>query len=277
MSDTGQSTPTTVPGTSTTVPGQGAFGGQIPGYVPSGTTQEEKRYSSAIGVEGRRITDVKTGKTTYEGTLLPSQTQRIASALPTPYVPNLPTRTVEPTYFQQDLDNLSSFSRQTIASWQVRMNAAGLLGNEFALGVVDNQTRSAYGEVLAVANRETVTAEQALGLIQQQHLKIKTGTGVKRYRISNPADIKAVINQSAKTLLGRSLDDNQLDAMVKAFQAQEVSAQKQYEAGGVAVEAPSVQQFAQKSIEKDFGKQVDTRKLNSVFGAVHNMLIGGKQ
>jgi len=275
MSMTGpEDTTTTTPGaTPTTIPGQGAFP-QLPAFTPV-TVTDDKRYSSAIGVEGRRVTNVATGEITYEGTRIPTATQRIASSLPTPYVPSLESRTAEPKYFQEDLDNLSGFSRPTIASWQMRMNAAGLLGNSFALGVVDNQTRSAYAEVLGVANKELLTAEEALALIQQQAVKLKSG-GVTRYKISNPADIKAVINQSAQTLLGRSLDDKQLDAMVRAFQQQEVTAQKAYQAGGVATEAPSVQQFATKRIEKDFGEQVDTRRLNSVFGAVHKLLMGGK-
>lgn len=278
MSMTGpeDTTTTTTPGaTPTTIPGQGAFGGQLPAFTPV-TVADDKKYSSAIGVEGRRVTNVATGETTYEGYTAPSVQQRIASNLPTPYVPNLPQRTVEPRYFVEDLDGLSGFSRPTIASWQMRLNASGLLGNNFSLGVVDNQTRSAYGEVLAVANREGVDAETALNLVQQQAVKLKSGGGVTRYKVSNPADIKAVINQSAQTLLGRSLDDKQLDAMVRAFQQQEVTAQKAYQAGGVATEAPSVQQFATKRIEKDFGEQVDTRRLNSVFGAVHKLLMGGK-
>jgi hypothetical protein len=272
MSMTDPEGTTTVP--PTTIPGSEAFGTGTP-FTPV-PVNDDKRYSTAIGVEGRRVTNVATGETTYEGYRAPSATQKIASNIQTPYVPNLPERTVEPRYFVEDLDGLSGFSRPTIASWQMRLNASGLLGNNFSLGVVDNQTRSAYGEVLAVANREGVTAETALNLIQQQAVKLKSGSGVTRYKMSNPADIKAVINQSAQALLGRTLDDGQLDAMVRAFQQQEVAAQRAYQAGGTVTDAPSAQQFAATRIEKDFGDEVDTRRLDAVFGAINQALMGGK-
>lgn len=272
MSETGPSTPTTVP---QTTPGQepatSGLGGS--GFTPMGVISDGKKYEGAIGVEGQRVTDIKAGTRTYEGYMAPAQQARMASGLGIPFVPNIPK--IEPRYFAEDIDKLGSMSRGFIAGWQMKMNQAGLLGNEFTLGVADNSTLSAYREVLGVANREGLSDEEAVQLMAQRKVNLKGGT-VPRYRLSNEDDIAAVVDGVSKSLLGRALDDNQVKRIVKAFQQEELAAQKAYARGGAVQEAPSAQEFVTSRIEKDFGQQVDTRKLNNIFGALDKMLKAGK-
>lgn len=271
MSDTGPSTPTTTPGTQQPEPATGALGGS--GFTPMGVISGGKKYEGAIGVEGQRVTDIEAGTRTYEGYMAPSPQTRMASGLGIPFVPNLPK--IEPKYFAEDVDKLGTMSRGYIAQWQMKMNQAGLLGNEFTMGVADNSTLSAYREVLGIANREGITDAEALSLVAQRKVKLGGGA-VTRYRLTNEADIKAVVDNVAQSLLGRSLDDGQAERIARAFQQEEMSAQKAYAAGGMVQEAPSAQQFVTSAIEKDFGEQVDTRKLNNIFGAVDTMLKAGK-
>lgn len=270
---------------STNVPGSSAFGDGTSGFTPQlspgQSGQDNKRYESAIGVEGRKVTELDpatgepVGTPEYEGYKAPSrQYETYGRILKTPFVPSLPSvPTVEPRYFSSDVDALNGLSRGSISSWQSRLNAAGLLGNNFALGIVDNQTRSAYTEVLAVANREGVTQEEAIAMIQQRRVKVGGGS-VQRYRMTNPTDLKVVIRSVAQNALGRNLDDADINKLVKLFQQEEVSAQKQYSAGGAVAEAPSAEQFVQSKIQADFGEEVSIRKLDQVFSAVDEALSG---
>lgn len=277
---TGEVTPTTTPGGAAFEDGLG--GETTTGFTPpaGGTPAVDgKRYSSAIGVEGTRVTDVKTGQVTYEGYKATPEGERTMQNLRPPglagdaFVPSQPA--VEPKYFQEDLDRLSSLSRPTIAAWQSQLNAAGLLGDTFTIGVVDNATRSAYGAVLATANREGIEDTEALKLIQQNRIKIGGG-GVSRYRLTNPSDLKAVIRSVAQNAIGRTLDDADVNRLVALFQAEELSAQKKYQAGGAVTEAPSAQAFVEGRIAQDFGEEVNTRKLDNVFAAVDKALGGGQ-
>lgn len=270
-------------GPTTTMPEAGAPAAPLnpaADFAPGVVSSDGKIYESAIGVEGSKVTPVdktgKLGETKYQGYMAPGQTQRAFDAygrgLGTPFVPNMPK--VEPRYFTSDVDALGASSRGKIASWQSRLNTAGLLGNNFALGIVDNQTRSAYSEVLAIANREGVTDEEALAMVMQRQT---TGGGsVQRYRLTNPTDIKVAIRAIAQDALGRGLDDGDVNRLVKLFQQEELSAQKKYQAGGVVTDAPSAQQFVQSKIQQDFGEEVSTRKLDQLFQGVDQAL-GGKQ
>lgn len=272
MSETGPTT--TTPPTTTTIPvGTAELGGIT--YTPTGAISGGKKYEGAIGVEGQRVTDIKTGARTYEGYMAPSQSARMNEQLgiSQALLPQIPK--IEPRYFAEDVDKLGAMSRGFIAGWQMRMNQAGLLGNEFTLGVADNSTLSAYREVLGVANREGISDSEAIQLIAQRKVDLKGGS-VPKYRLTNQADIQAVVDAVAQQLLGRTLDEGQAARIARAFQQEEIAAQKAYARGGVVEEAPTAQQFVTSAIEKDFGDQVDTRKLNGIFGALDTMLKAGK-
>jgi len=252
------------------------------GFVPTGAPGSDgKIYESPIGVSGSRVTPVDksgqpSGETTYKGYMAPGPVARTfdtyGRGLSTPFIPNMPK--VEPRYYSEDLDALGSRSRGMIASWQSRLNAAGLLSDNYALGVFDNQTRNSYSEVLAIANREGVTDEEALAMVMQRQT---TGGGsVQRYRLTNPTDIKVAIRAIAQDALGRGLDDGDVNRLVKLFQQEELSAQKKYQAGGAVTDAPSAQQFIQSKIQQDFGAEASTRKLDKLFQGIDQAL-GGKQ
>jgi hypothetical protein len=277
FADSGMGPAVTTPdaGSPATIPASG-------GFVPSGPPSSDgKKYESAVGVEGSKVTPVdKAGKpsgaTTYEGYMATNPIARkfdtYGRSVVPPFIPAMPK--VEPRYFTSDVDALGSRSRGMIASWQSRLNTAGLLGNNFALGVVDNQTRSAYSEVLAIANREGVTDEEALAMVMQRQT---TGGGtVQRYRLTNPTDLKVAIRAIAQDALGRGLDDGDVNRLVKLFQQEELSAQKKYQAGGAVTDAPSAQQFIQSKIQQDFGDEASTRKLDQLFQGIDQAL-GGKQ
>ena len=269
---------TTIPGAGMPAPTPDPSGGFVP-IGPPGA--DGNLYESAIGVEGTKVTPVDSagkviGGTTYKGYMAPGPVARAfetygRSVVP-PFVPAMPK--VEPRYFTSDLDALGSSSRGKIASWQSRLNAAGLLSNTFVLGSVDNETRSAYSQVLAIANREGVTDEEALAMVMQR--RTTGGGSVQRYRLTNPTDIKVAIRAIAQDALGRGLDDGDVNRLVKLFQQEELSAQKKYQAGGVVTDAPSAQQFVQSKIQQDFGEEVSTRKLDQLFQGVDQAL-GGKQ
>lgn len=269
-------------GPTTTMPEVGAPAAPLnpaADFAPGAVASDGKIYESAIGVEGSKVTPVdkagKLGETKYQGYEAPGTKayDSYAKTFRTPFLPTTPP-SVEPRYFTSDVDALGASSSGKIASWQSRLNLAGLLGNNFALGTVDNQTRSAYSEILAIANREGVTDEEALAMVMQR--RTSGGGSVQRYRLTNPTDIKVAIRAIAQDALGRGLDDGDVNRLVKLFQQEELSAQKKYQAGGVVTDAPSAQQFVQSKIQQDFGEEASTRKLDQLFQGIDQAL-GGKQ
>jgi hypothetical protein len=95
--------------------------------------------------------------------------------------------------------------------------------------------------------------------------------------LTNPEDLKAIFRKAAQDSLGRNLQDGDINRLVETYQAQEARYQKQVSTvGGVVTQAPSAQAFAQSAINKDFGTEVNTRKLSDIFGAIDANLSKGK-
>ena len=97
------------------------------------------------------------------------------------------------------------------------------------------------------------------------------------YQVSNPDDLKAVFRKAAQELLGRNLQDGDLNKLVETFQMQEKQYQQKAAGGGVAVQAPSATTFATQAIEQDFGAEVNTQKMDNIFGAIDQALSGGQR
>lgn len=104
------------------------------------------------------------------------------------------------------------------------------------------------------------------------------GTKLPAYQVTNPADLKAVFKKTAESMLGRTLGDGDLNKMVSAFQQQEAQYQKAAYAGGgkIVQQAPNAQTFATTSLEKDFGTEVDTQKMDNIFSSLNDALMKGK-
>lgn len=72
-----------------------------------------------------------------------------------------------------------------------------------------------------------------------------TGGGTRRYRVSNPDDVKNAVNKAALDTIGRAFTEQELALVVPGFQRAEMQSQQAYYGGGVSAEAPSTQAFGQ--------------------------------
>lgn len=103
-------------------------------------------------------------------------------------------------------------------------------------------------------------------------------TRLPSYQMTSPSDLKAVFKKAAQDTIGRTLGEGDLNRLVETYQAQQVQYQKQLETGGSMVtQVPSAESFINRNIEKDFGTEVNTQKLDNIFGAIDQALTGGQQ
>lgn len=272
--------PQETPTPTTTVPAQKSVADQLKeiltnaqngGFssLPAGSVSPSSR--SAIGVQGTQTLDPLTGKPTgYFG----FQTKETLPQLGG-FEPAGQTVANQPKYFSGDEDAINSYSKETIAQLQYNLSKNGLMGRKYTPGVVDNQTRSGFKELLGISNRQGTDWINALGSVSQAGAS--TGTKLPAYQLTNPEDLKAVFRKAAQDSLGRNLQDGDINRLVETYQAQEAQYQKQVSTvGGVVTQAPSAQAFAQSAINKDFGTEVNTRKLSDIFGAIDANLSKGK-
>ena len=110
---------------------------------------------------------------------------------------------------------------------------------------------------LDYSNTMGITAKRALEEIKRGEPVKTGGTGVRRYRVSSPEDLKVVAKRMAQETIGRSFTEDEANQFVDAYQQRELQAQQQYFAGGVATEAPSADVFAQQ-----FAQQIAPTEAN---------------
>ena len=149
------------------------------------------------------------------------------------------------------------------------------MSRKYTPGVVDDKTRSGFRELLGIANREGVDWGAALGVVNKAMEGAGTGK-VQAYQMSNPDDLKAVFKKAAQEMLGRNLQDGDLNSLVQAFQQQEVAYQKKAALGGEVTTTPTPATFAARNIEKDFGKEVNLQKMENIFKSIDQALTGGQ-
>lgn len=254
-------TPTTVSQNGVT---PGADSNISPGIADANVYTDESGYTFkyAVGVQGRKVFDKKTGKLIrYEGYryFTPGKT--------TPYG-SMPVGET-PQYFSGDEDKIANWSVEDIANLQKAMNALGYLGDGYRPGVVENATKNAYARLLESANNYAETVEDAIIRIAS------TGeTGGKgnltQYRVSNPADIKAVINKVAETQLGRRLGEGDLNRLATVYQSLERE-QGQVQAANRQAEVqavPNVETFAESQLGKLYPEDTQARQFGSYLEAI---------
>ena len=239
------------------------------GSIPAGAVSPASR--SAIGVEGTQTLDPLTGKSTgYFGFQSQERLPQLGGFEPAGQV-----APVRPRYFSGDEDGITKFSTEQIATIQYNLSKNGLMSRKYTPGVVDDKTRSGFRELLGIANREGVDWGAALGVVNKAMEGAGTGT-VQAYQMSNPDDLKAVFKKAAQEMLGRNLQDGDLNSLVQAFQQQEVAYQKKAALGGEVTTTPTPATFAARNIEKDFGKEVNLQKMENIFKSIDQALTGGQ-
>jgi hypothetical protein len=238
-------------GTNTQIGG----GSAAPTFAPGATQTYTDRFESAIGLEGGRRVDIKTGAT------VPGTITRIGAGAATPMeeLRGTPSAGFVPRYYERDADLITRFNRDQIADIQAQLNRSGLLGSKYRIGTVDDATRKAWVELLGEANRSNVDWKTALNIATASPI----GGGQTKLppKVSNPEDIKNVVNQVSAKILGRSADPALVDQIVRQFQASQVQSQTGLPmAGGRRVEPMDLQVRAEKAIRKAAGPEAEAMR-----------------
>lgn len=243
----------------TTAPAGTQTGIQLPGFQGGATAPDTDYFQPALGVTGGRQVSKITGVPvagTYTGFKPPVGGEERRFGVPQ----------LTPKYFDGDEDLINTFTREEIATVQQQMKAAGILG-KYRLGVVDDATLDAFKTVLGQANR--TASEWTVGLKALQ--SGATGGPGLTYRVSNPDDLNKIIEQSAKYVLGRSIDPAMSQRIAKAYQQLQIEEQRTSKMGGVQTQAPQADVFATKQIQQKSGAEADAYK----FAQYAQAILGG--
>jgi len=246
-----QNTPPTAPTAGATTIGGGTT---VAPFTPSGTTPTESRFEQALGIEGGRRVSLTTG------TVLPGTTTRVAAGTATPMQELRGTAApgFTPRYFERDADLITRFTRDQIADIQAKLKTSGLLGSKYRIGVVDDATRRAWVDLLGEANRSNVDWNTALRTAVATPI---AGSGKLPPKVSNPEDIKRIVDQVSAKILGRSADPMITDRIVRQFQQSQVQSQTGLPvAGGVRVEPMDLQTRAERTIRKLAGPEAEAMR-----------------
>jgi len=157
-------------------------------------------------------------------------------------------------YFAGDEYEIATFKPEEIATVQQQMLKAGLLSKKYRIGIADAETVSAFEKVLGQANTNGTNWTTALGTLMATP---KQGSGLT-YRVSNPDDIRAVVQQTASSILGRSAEPAVVDRLVKSYQELQIQEQQGMTTPtGARTSAPQVDVFAEKELRKTAGPEAD--------------------
>ena len=200
----------------------------------------------------------------YTGTGLVDQNSRIA--LPGPY--SLDEKNAGNIYASMSVeDRARNFSI---------LQRKGFYGGRQP-GVYDNDINAIQG-MLDWSNHQGVTWERALNDMQRAVPDYKGGGGggVRRYRVSNPADLKDALNKAALDTIGRAFTDAELASAIPGYQQAEKNAQAAYYQGGTVTEAPSVQAFGRGAAQFFAPNEANAYKFLGIMNRIFNATSGGQ-
>lgn len=261
------STPTTSPSTTIPATQATASGANVLGYTGGQPIPDTTYYQEALGVYGGRQVVKATGQP-VAGTYTGFKSALQKETTPTGATSALPSmRNAQPRYFEGDEDLINNFSREDIATLQQQMKNAGLLG-KYKLGIVDNATLAGFKTVLGQANRTGGPWQDGL---KQLSVGGSGGTGLT-LKVSSPDDLIKIIDQTASYVLGRKIDLATSQRIAKSFQQLEIQEQQGKKSGGVQVQAPQADVFAEKQIKATSRAEADAYK----FAQFAKEILGGQ-
>jgi len=251
---------TTVPPTQPTVPRPSAPTTTIPTQndVPSSispnllnpATLSADGGQYALGVSGRRIYNSSGALVKYEGYKYKSPATGQLS---------------EPKYFTGDEDALYSLSVEELSNLQNAMYNVGKLGKGYSPGVVDSKTTSAYKSLLVTANGYGEDFETTISRLATTGTSARGGQ-LNQYRVSNDADVRAIMNKVSQQTLGRKLGEGDLNRLSGLYRDLERTAGQA--SGAEVVQAPQVETFTQNKLEEMFPEDTNARQFGSYLTAI---------
>lgn len=224
----------------------------------------------AIGVSGTQYFDPATGQSMgYFGYSAVGQQNPYFSAGKGGVV----SQDIQPKYFEGDEDQIRRQSPESIGMLQQQMASSGLLKGTYNAGLPDDKTIAAYKTLLGWANSFGATDPMnALQRLNASGFKGKN-VGVTKY-VTNATDLKSVFDKTAQSVLGRNLDEQSLNRLVKAYQQQEVAPTQNAAVPGVKVKEPTAAVFSEKQIKTQNPDEADAYKF-AQYAQVLERMLGG--
>jgi hypothetical protein len=193
-------------------------------------------------------------------------------------------------YTNTDWQMLFSFPQEDVLKVQRYLMKAypdfkpGIMGNPHdkktliffkdALGRI-NQYNADPQDSLGTKGKDTLGALQVLGTVPQART-MGTTKALASQRVTSPTDLKAIFTKAAQESLGHGLGEGDINRMIEAYQAKEIGYQKDFAAGGVAVQNPDPTAFAQSKFKQDFGTEVNVQKMDNIFTAIDKAFSKGQ-
>ena len=179
---------------------------------------------------------------------------------------------VLPQYFEGDEQAIATWDAEEVIIWQKQLAAGGyFLGQTYQPGIVRQSTLDAYKRALSDANQSFISVEQALE--RSKKFPFSGGAGsLKKYRVTSAPDLENVFDKVSQNVLGRTLDTEDLEKLVKTFQGVELAGQKSQ--AGVAEAPPTAAAFAQKKIEAGNQDEADAVQFAGYAQTLERMLGG---
>jgi hypothetical protein len=163
--------------------------------------------SLGLGTPGRDVLGLEGKGEFADGRLIPSTYQGPSKTIG--------GQQVLPRYFEGDEQSIATWDAETVIGWQ-KLLAAGnyFLGESYQPGIVRQSTLDAYKRALSDANMSFISVEEALERSKKFPYAGGAG-GLKKYRMTSSMDLSNVFDKVSQSVLGRTLDTEELDKLVK--------------------------------------------------------------
>lgn len=201
------------------------------------------------------------------------------------YLPPGTVTGIPPRYLNGDEFTPGSQSPEDVARLQRRLWQAGLLDDDFSVGVWDSASVRGYRALLTFANSSGLEWQEALARYGEM-FDAETGGRFRPgdqapeaplpIRLTNPADVRNTAENVARHLLGRSnIDPAFVERMVAAYHTAETSYQRTVDAGGTAVSPPDLASFLGDAVRNENPTEVQAHTVAGQVADDFMSIIGG--
>lgn len=243
---------------------------------PQETDQPADPFESNVEPVGAGETGFTSSGTTYVGGVNPNY--KIPTTWRDPNNPNEPYK-----YTTDDLNIIYKLSTEKLAQVNKLLMKAfpgykpTSLTNRF-----DSKLKSTFGKALSVLNvyigdpNSPVAGKSIYDQLQflSENPVFEAGTKLPTYRLDNPDDLKKVFTKASQSSLGRTISDDELDKLVKAYQQQSIEYQQRSAIGGTVTAPASADVFAEKQIRKQAPVEAEANDYLNYMGALSEWLQG---
>ena len=182
------------------------------------------------------------------------------------------------TYTTKDWQMLLTMSQTDVISVQQLLMKAYPGFKPRALGDrTDPKTITYFKYALGRINQEPTIQGQdimtALPWMVANPLPISSGSGLPSFKLTNPIDLKTIFNKASQSVVGRELDEADLNKLVSTYQAAELDYQKGKTASaGAIVMAPDAGAFAAQKILEENPTEASATSHADYIGALSKMM-----